>query len=164
MPEAGRSSCGGPQCPKPSINPQRTTSAMTDWQKAMTAELGQPWCCVIGSSALFHRPWNASESTHQRQCGPAVSSFRVLVGGTRMRFFDSDLPVFPPGRFLGGARLTPPFGCIGTLVPSRQPTHDQRHQVSPDLVPFFLSSFRVFAAASPAFRASARLTHSPLGH
>jgi hypothetical protein len=57
----GRSSCGRPQCPGASINPQCATSVMTDWQKAMTAELGRARCCVSGSSALFYRHWNASE-------------------------------------------------------------------------------------------------------
>jgi hypothetical protein len=37
MPEAERSCSDGVQCPEPSIDPQRATSAMIDWRKAMTA-------------------------------------------------------------------------------------------------------------------------------
>ena len=45
--------CSWPQCPEPSINPRCTTSAMIDWRKAMTAELGRSGCCVgFGPCAL----------------------------------------------------------------------------------------------------------------
>ena len=33
----GRPLCDGPRGPEPSINPRRATSAMIDWQKAMSA-------------------------------------------------------------------------------------------------------------------------------
>ena len=54
---------------EPSINPKRATSAMIDWQKALTAELGRSRCCVCFYSLRAQREIVTAEPPQLSVCG-----------------------------------------------------------------------------------------------